>query len=107
MQTATDLLVNREALHEEIRTEIEGRFHQDNFSFTYFETAEVLHVFSAGVCGWVAVIGNRDEGSYEWIVRHDSGFREGATPRYESSNAGYGCSASALRDGLKLALGDG
>lgn len=85
--------------YPETHAEIEQALQAHQFECTNFRRAEVLHVIGVGMGGWVAVIGDRANGNYEWVARH-----EGQAPRYSHSNSGYGCPASALRDGLNERL---
>ena len=84
-----------------IRQEIESKFDKHCFTYVDFERAEVLLVMSAGFGGWVAVIGEPDQGSYEWVSQAE------VTGDYSASDRGYGCMASALRDRLNEMLGPG
>jgi hypothetical protein len=74
------------------------------FDYTALARAKVIHAISVGMSGKVWVIGDGANASYEYVIRPDSGFSGESRP-LEHSNAGYGCAASALRDGLIRALG--
>jgi hypothetical protein len=74
------------------------------FDYTDLASSKIIHTIQVGMSGTVWVIGGGGGGSYEYVIRPDSGFRVESKP-LEHSNAGYGCAASALRDGLIRALG--
>jgi hypothetical protein len=73
-------------------------------AFDYTDLARVNIIHTIPMSGTVWVIGGEGGGSYEYIIRPDSGF-SGESKPLEYSNEGYGCAASALRDGLIRALG--
>lgn len=91
---------------ENVQREIEKEIRPSTFEYIDLHDAELLYVIGYGFGGWVAVVGHPDHGSYEWVARRDGETdpQEGP-PRYEFSNLGYGCSSSALRDGLTTMLG--
>ena len=68
-------------------------------------SGDILHVIPVGMSGWVAVIGDPPNGSYEWVVQPEAGWSGADLPPLEHSDSGYGCPASAMRDGLTAALG--
>lgn len=64
-----------------------------NFQFIDFAAADVLASLPLGHTGWIAVIGDPNNGAYEWISAEESGM-------VRRSNAGFGSIASAMLDGL-------
>jgi hypothetical protein len=88
---------------EDIRRQL-SRF---RFNYIDLEQAVILYQVAAGCRGAVFVIGHPGDASYEWLVQHDPDF---VPPNEEPlvtehSDSGYGCSATALRDGLNHFLG--
>jgi hypothetical protein len=103
----TEARVRRRAeFSRQICQEITRQFRSGHFRYTDFSASELLHFVSVGKNGWVAVIGEPDSGSYEWVIRHDGEFHGQTDVYYDHSDSGYGCPESALRDGLKECLGD-
>jgi hypothetical protein len=70
------------------------------FKYLDLWEAEVMLVVPLGLHGWVCVFGHPDQGSYEWVGRHDDDFEGSPLVEYEYSDQGYGCQSAALRDGL-------
>ncbi|WP_437227524.1 hypothetical protein SH661x_000403 [Planctomicrobium sp. SH661] len=86
-------------VHGLVKADVETHLKSSLFDYIDFEAAEVIHALHVGFGGWVAVIGNPENGSYEWVWRSEGGER-----RLLSSNQGWGCPESALREALKVAM---
>lgn len=73
------------------------------------DSAVVLHYFSFGCGGWIAVIGHPEDGSYEWVAKHSGSFVSEdlaeIPSNYSWSNEGWGGSLTCLREGL-VAMAD-
>jgi hypothetical protein len=78
--------------------------------FRYIDLAEsrIVHAIQYSMDGWVLVIGHPNYGAYEWVVIPAPDFDPPVDPpaEFRRSDVGYGCSAAALRDGLKNATDD-
>jgi hypothetical protein len=62
--------------------------------FNYTTNKAVMHSIEVGMSdSYVEVVGDPDNGSYEWIIRKPEGITE-------HSDCGYGITSVALRDGL-------
>lgn len=95
-----DLVRLKQEFLDKVEAELREKIDQEEFDYTVVEDFHVLHVVAFDFFGWVAVIGQPGCGDYEWFVRYGNE----NNPKYSHSNAGYGCPASALRDGLTFAL---
>jgi hypothetical protein len=58
------------------------------------EDVRLLYRKCVGATDWVEVIGDPDNGGYEWVIRNEAG------KIIEHSNDGYGSTDVALRDGI-------
>jgi hypothetical protein len=58
------------------------------------EYVRLLYRKCVGMADWVEVIGDPDNGCYEWVIRNEAG------KIVEYSNSGYGSTETALRDGI-------
>ena len=67
------------------------------FKYSSNDHLKVLHKITFGFDDVVEVVGDPDNGSYEWLIRTSAGITH-------YSDCGYGCSANALLDGLIVAL---
>jgi hypothetical protein len=58
------------------------------------EYVRLLYRKCVGMDDWVEVIGDPDNGCYEWVIRNAAG------KIVEHSDSGYGSTETALRDGI-------
>lgn len=68
--------------------------HRDSLALDYVDTARLMILHEIWLCdGHVLfVVGDPDNGSYEWVIQHGA--------ELEHSNCGYSIPFVALRDGL-------
>jgi hypothetical protein len=66
----------------------------------YSEPCFVLHELDLGDGYFIRVIGDPDNGAYEWCVERPESAKRYGKPAIEYSDAGYGQTEIALRDGL-------
>lgn len=64
------------------------------FNWSANDNVRLLYRKCVGATDWVEVIGDPDGGGYEWVIRNDAG------KIVEHSDCGYGCTDTALRDGI-------
>lgn len=93
--TQTASLIRAEAAAEHF-ARISTRLRACRFDYTDIENVVLLYSIPAGD-GWVHVIGDPNDGSYEWVYC-DDGVRHFRTLRH--SNHGYGGCAVAMREAL-------
>ncbi len=61
--------------------------------FRYTANRQMIHSIPAGMDDHVEVVGDPENGAYEWVIRTADGVRE-------HSDVAYGSPGLALRDGL-------
>lgn len=64
------------------------------------EEVRLLYRMCVWATDWLEVVGDPDNGCYEWIHRDENG------KILKFSNKGYGSCSVAMRDGLTAALGE-
>ena len=79
---------------------VESIRRQCTFHYLDASHARIIHRVYTGMRGWVAVFGDGENGSYEYVIQPEIEFHGETPPPLRCSDAGYGSAAVALRDGL-------
>lgn len=87
-------------LANQCRQEISEAFKPRQFVCIDLPRAVIVHAIPLEMRGWICVIGEPSEASYEWIARAQGNFAGTSPPSYRWSNQGYGSALAALRDAL-------
>ena len=61
-------------------------------AWEYSSLVDIFHCIQLGLNWWVGVVGDGENGGYEWFILHNG--------ECQTSNCGYGCTEVALRDVL-------